>query len=108
MLALHLLQSALEHVNTLLMQEILADPKWADKLTDADRGPRGAVAAVLDPCELVRPVRTGHEQRPGPGARGCGGSARLTQSAERGLSYKVTSHCRMVVEPGKVHREARR
>lgn len=25
------------HVNTLLMEEILADPKWADKLTDADR-----------------------------------------------------------------------
>ena len=36
-LALHLLQSALVHVNTLLMQEVLADPKWADKLTDADR-----------------------------------------------------------------------
>ncbi|MFD9429202.1 MULTISPECIES: Tn3 family transposase [unclassified Streptomyces] len=26
-----------EHVNTLLMQEVLADPEWADKLTDADR-----------------------------------------------------------------------
>jgi hypothetical protein len=37
MLALHLLQSALVHVNTLLMQEVLADPKWADKLTNADR-----------------------------------------------------------------------
>jgi TnpA family transposase len=37
MLALHPLQSALVHVNTLLMQEVLADPKWADKLTDADR-----------------------------------------------------------------------
>ncbi|MFM9448772.1 Tn3 family transposase [Streptomyces acidiscabies] len=36
MLALHLLQSALVHVNTLLMQEVLADPKWADKLTGAD------------------------------------------------------------------------
>jgi TnpA family transposase len=30
MLALHLLQSALVHVNTLLMQEVLADPKWAE------------------------------------------------------------------------------
>ncbi|MFH9244108.1 Tn3 family transposase [Streptomyces lydicus] len=38
MLALHLLQSALVHVNTLLMQQVLADPKWADTLTDADRG----------------------------------------------------------------------
>lgn len=37
MLALHLLQSALVHVTTLLMQQILADPKWADTLTDADR-----------------------------------------------------------------------
>jgi hypothetical protein len=37
MLALHLLQSALVHVNTLLVQEILAEPKWADKLTEADR-----------------------------------------------------------------------
>ncbi|MET8383334.1 DUF4158 domain-containing protein [Streptosporangium canum] len=37
MLALHPLQSVLVHVNTLLMQQVLADPKWADKLTDADR-----------------------------------------------------------------------
>ncbi|AXQ53197.1 hypothetical protein D0C37_31990 [Streptomyces koyangensis] len=37
MLALHLLQSALVHVNTLLMQQVLADPKWADMLTNADR-----------------------------------------------------------------------
>lgn len=25
------------HVNTRLMQEVLADPKWADERTDADR-----------------------------------------------------------------------
>jgi TnpA family transposase len=41
MLALHLLQSALVHVNTLLLQEVLQEvlkePKWADRLTDADR-----------------------------------------------------------------------
>ncbi|WP_222724111.1 Tn3 family transposase [Streptomyces sp. OR43] len=37
MLALHLLQSALVYVNTLLVQQVLADPKWADTLTDADR-----------------------------------------------------------------------
>jgi len=36
-LALHLLKSALVHVNTLLMQEVLADPKLADRLTEADR-----------------------------------------------------------------------
>lgn len=37
MLALHLLPSALVPVNTLLMREVLAGPKWADKLTGADR-----------------------------------------------------------------------
>ncbi|WP_078901884.1 Tn3 family transposase [Actinacidiphila yeochonensis] len=37
MLALRLLQAALVHVNTPLMQQVLADPKWADTLTDADR-----------------------------------------------------------------------
>ena len=37
MLALHLLQSALVHVNTLLVQEVLADPAWANRLTDDDR-----------------------------------------------------------------------
>ncbi|MFI6463237.1 Tn3 family transposase [Streptomyces sp. NPDC050528] len=36
-LALHLLQSAPVHANTLPMQEVLADPKWADKLTGPDR-----------------------------------------------------------------------
>nr|WSX53752.1 Tn3 family transposase [Streptomyces sp. NBC_00974] len=37
MLALHLLQSALVHVNTLLVQEVLAEPKRADQHTEADR-----------------------------------------------------------------------
>ncbi|MGH9223222.1 MAG: Tn3 family transposase, partial [Acidimicrobiales bacterium] len=37
MLALHLLQSALVHVNTLLVQEVLKDPVWADRLSDDDR-----------------------------------------------------------------------
>jgi hypothetical protein len=37
MLALHLLQSALVHVDTLLLQKVLADPGWAGRLTDADR-----------------------------------------------------------------------
>lgn len=26
-----------EHVNTLLLQQILAEPEWAERLTDADR-----------------------------------------------------------------------
>ncbi|MPZ66640.1 MAG: Tn3 family transposase [Pseudonocardiaceae bacterium] len=37
MLALHLLQSALVHVNTLLLQQVLAEDAWADMLGDADR-----------------------------------------------------------------------
>ncbi|GAA2282054.1 hypothetical protein GCM10010145_61730 [Streptomyces ruber] len=37
MLALHLLQSALVHVNTLLLQDILSEEKWRKRLTDADR-----------------------------------------------------------------------
>jgi len=37
MLALHLLQSALVHVNTVLIQRVLEDPAWAARLTDEDR-----------------------------------------------------------------------
>ena len=36
-LALHLLQSALVHVNTLLLQEVLAEPEWSRRMTDEDR-----------------------------------------------------------------------
>jgi len=37
MLALHLLQSALVHVNTILLQRVLDDPAWVVQLTDQDR-----------------------------------------------------------------------
>jgi len=37
MLALHLLQSALVHVNTLLLQAVLEDPEFHDLLDDVDR-----------------------------------------------------------------------
>ena len=36
-LALHLLQSALVHVNTLLLQRILTEPAWRAGLSDDDR-----------------------------------------------------------------------
>jgi hypothetical protein len=42
MLALHLLQSALVHVNTLLVQQVLAEPTWAKRLSDENR--RGLTA----------------------------------------------------------------
>ncbi|MER7442826.1 Tn3 family transposase [Micromonospora avicenniae] len=37
MLALHLLQSALVHVNTLLLQNILSEEIWQKRPTDANR-----------------------------------------------------------------------
>jgi hypothetical protein len=37
MLALHLLQSALIHVKTLLLQRVLAEPEWRERLSDVDR-----------------------------------------------------------------------
>ncbi len=37
MLALHLLRSALVHVNTILIQRILREPAWTDRLSDDDR-----------------------------------------------------------------------
>jgi hypothetical protein len=55
MLALHLLQSALVHVNTLLIQQVLAEPKWAKKLSDEDR--RGLTALFwsnVNPCGTFR------------------------------------------------------
>lgn len=36
-LALHLLQAALVHVNTLLVQRVLADEAWAERLNEEDR-----------------------------------------------------------------------
>ena len=33
MLALHLLQNCMVYINTLMLQQVLAQPKWADKLT---------------------------------------------------------------------------
>lgn len=37
MLALHLLQSALVHINTLLLQRVLDDPTWATRLGPDDQ-----------------------------------------------------------------------
>jgi TnpA family transposase len=37
MLSLHLLQSALVHLNTLLVQRVLAEPIWAERLVEEDR-----------------------------------------------------------------------
>ncbi len=37
MLCLRVLQAALVYVNTLMVQDVLADDGWADSLTDPDR-----------------------------------------------------------------------
>ena len=36
MLALHLLQNCMVYINTLMLQRVLAQPKWANKLTPRD------------------------------------------------------------------------
>ena len=36
MLCLRVLQSALAYVNTLMVQDVLADGAWADRMTDVD------------------------------------------------------------------------
>ncbi|WP_258036225.1 transposase [Streptomyces sp. SM10] len=36
-LCLRILQSALVYVNTLMLQDVLGEPEWADLLTPADR-----------------------------------------------------------------------
>ncbi len=37
MLTMHLLQASLVLVNTLIIQQIVAEPEWAERLTDRDR-----------------------------------------------------------------------
>jgi hypothetical protein len=37
MLGLHLLQSGVVHLNTLLLQQVLTEPAWAARMTDDDR-----------------------------------------------------------------------
>lgn len=79
MLALHLLQSALVHVNTLLVQQVLAEPAWAKKLTAEDRW--GLTALFLVQHQPVRHLPTGHGQAPRPGACRC--RTRVTHTGGR-------------------------
>jgi TnpA family transposase len=37
MLALHLLQGSLVHLNTALVERVLCEPEWAARMTEADR-----------------------------------------------------------------------
>ncbi|WP_260475169.1 transposase [Streptomyces sp. WAC 06725] len=87
MLALHLLQSALVHVNTLLPQQVLAGPKWVKKLTPEDR--RGLTALFWSNINPYGIFRLDLDKRlelplsasmPGP-RRTSGDAARRTGSA---------------------------
>ncbi|WP_406469218.1 Tn3 family transposase [Streptomyces sp. NBC_01594] len=86
MLALHLLQSSFVHVNTLLMQQVLADPRWGRHAHR--RRPAGPVSAVLDTRESVRPVRAGHQFPPRPrrhsGRIARSRTSRVTQASRTG------------------------
>ncbi|MFJ7772712.1 hypothetical protein ACIQ1J_31095 [Streptomyces sp. NPDC097107] len=112
--ALHLLQSALAHVNTLLLQDIPNEEKWKKRLTDADR--RGPATAVLNPHEPVRPVRARQEQPPGPvrpgdGARPahCTGRCGRSPTASTGTDRKFPQMAAMRVrERLRRHRGGRR
>jgi TnpA family transposase len=64
--ALHLLQSALVHINTLLLQNVLASGDWADRPVTRDQ-PHGPVpAAAEDRPPQVAPRPPGrHDRSPG-------------------------------------------
>jgi TnpA family transposase len=60
-LALHLLQSALVHVNTPLVQQVLVEPAWAKKLSDEDR--RGLTALFWSNVNPYGTFRLDMEER---------------------------------------------
>lgn len=62
MLALHLLQSALVHVNTALLQICLSEPDWAEQMTDADR--RALTPLFWSHVKPVRKIRNRHVDTP--------------------------------------------
>ncbi|MCD9593858.1 Tn3 family transposase [Streptomyces malaysiensis subsp. malaysiensis] len=61
MLALHLLQSALVHVNTLLVQQVLAETAWASRVSNEDR--RGLTALFWSNVNLYGTFRLDMDQR---------------------------------------------
>ncbi|NJP65808.1 transposase [Streptomyces sp. ventii] len=79
-LALHLLHMALVFVNTLMIQDMLADPEWADVLTDEDKRaltplfwmhiqPYGEVRLNMGSrLQLAVPAATDPEPEPEPAA----------------------------------------
>ena len=60
MLALHLLQNCMVYVNTLMLQQVLAQPHWQGRLDARDLC--RVDAADLGAREPVRPLRARHER----------------------------------------------
>ncbi|WP_406346846.1 Tn3 family transposase [Streptomyces sp. NBC_00648] len=61
---LHLLQSSLVHINTLLLQQVLAEPAWAKKLSDED--PHGLTALFWSNINPYGTFRLDMNKRLGP------------------------------------------
>lgn len=89
MLALHLLQSTLVHVNTLLLQAVLEDPAFHDSLDENDRRALSPLFWThINPYGPV-PPRHGHPARPrqdGVSALTCCPMSRSTASRNDRLS----------------------
>ena len=64
MLALHILQAALVYVNTLMLQDILAEPEWQGVLTAEDR--RGLTALFWAHVRPYGEITRQHDQAPRP------------------------------------------
>ncbi|GJF27239.1 Tn3 family transposase [Streptomyces sp. HO565] len=82
MLALHLLQYALVHVNTLLVQQVLAEPAWTSRLSDEDR--RGRTGLFWSNVNPYGTFRLGTDQRLDLG---------LTVSRARGDRHRRSITC---------------
>ena len=55
MLSLHLLQASLVFIQTLLLQQLLADPAWMNKMTKEDlRGLTPLIYSNVNPYGLIR------------------------------------------------------
>ena len=57
MLALHLLQNCMVYINTLMLQQVLAQPQWPG---NHRKGSPRLDSADLGACEPLRPLRTRH------------------------------------------------
>ena len=72
MLSLHLLQNCMVFVNTLMLQQMLARPHWANRLTPRDRHRRSHPMRAVVRCPLPHHTRnsSGPPSRPAPTTQG--------------------------------------